>query len=208
MSQDWRKRLEEQVEAERQKEQKAMAAAAAAEYARKLAKLSRKFECHVCGVRPTEPLVISPDPYGGWGSGGGTYWNEPGDLHRCYCCNKWTCEGHCHLIDVGGRRVYVCRDHDGGQIKEYSAEGDELRKMGVVLIISIIALLVPSLVWNLPLLGWVFALIVWYMGGKMIEPTTRLVEFLWEFILFTLVVVAFSYGVVTWLSSQHSPYHY
>ncbi len=207
MSQDWRKKLEENFEAERQKEKEAAARTEREEYARKVAELARKFKCHVCGARPTKPLEVSPDPYGGWGSGGGTDWDRPGDLYQCYCCNKWTCEKDCHLVNIGyshsPRRVHVCRDHVEEQIREYSPEGEELIKMGIPLIISIIVLLIPWLLWSLPMLGLVFAFIVWYIWGNYIaENRTKLVSYMWGFILLILVI-AIAYGVVTWASSPH-----
>lgn len=199
MSQDWRKRLEENVEAERKRKEKVVAAAEAEEYARKLTKLSRRFKCHVCGARPTVPLVVSPDPYSGW-SWSGTDWDEPGDLHRCYCCNKWTCENHCHYIgNIGG---YVCINHAGEQIRKYSDEADELKTMGAPLIISIIVLLVPSLLWSFPVLGLVFAFCVWYFWGYKAKLRTKLLEIIWGIILLILAF-AIVYGVVIWLSSRH-----
>ena len=116
MSQDWRKRLEELAEANKRgwavqeaTQAEAREAVERAQYQRKLAKLQRRFKCHVCGKPATRPdNRRDPDNDTRYDE-----WDVPGDLEPCYYCHKWTCPEHYQLVDVGrySSKQPVCIDH-------------------------------------------------------------------------------------------------
>lgn len=56
------------------------------------------FHCHIKGCQEVshKPAVITIDDPESGEVFKYTDWNDPGDLHRCWCCRQLTCEYHMH----------------------------------------------------------------------------------------------------------------
>ena len=125
---DWRKKAQQKAqereskarqtrEEEARKRELRERHASGRELAKKVAKLGRKFKCHVCGKLATEPRTTWEDDWDGVDFPGGrcggsirsthTDWDEPGDLDRCNECGRYVCNdcneaGLCRKCAEGG----------------------------------------------------------------------------------------------------------
>lgn len=65
-------------------------------YGKNLARLQKRFKCHVCGKPSSYPHYegsssgnSEEDPKPGYPN-----WNKPGDLEKCSMCRNWVCKDH------------------------------------------------------------------------------------------------------------------
>lgn len=105
---DWKKKIDDQEEAQRQARERAEAEAKARQLAAKeraeederqsnMRKLAQ-FQCSICNTPALRPETITGG--GGIANDEGRWtddnFNRPGDLWQCKNCNKWTCADHIH----------------------------------------------------------------------------------------------------------------
>ena len=106
---DWKKKIDDQEEAQRQERERAEVEKRNREHEaqiRNWQKFQKRFVCHVCGqpsqkVRVVSRMVSPGASNDGLGGYSPTYevtndFNTPDDMTKCQRCNRWTHHAHIH----------------------------------------------------------------------------------------------------------------